>query len=73
MAYCIRYGMPSSVIKTFNYNDSSNTLRIVYVSGAVYEYLGVPVSEYEAMKAAKSKGKHLNLKIKPGYAYRKIC
>ncbi|MEO8172138.1 MAG: KTSC domain-containing protein [Sediminibacterium sp.] len=64
--------MPSSVVRSMSYNPSLQRLRIVYVSGMVYDYLQVPPNEYEAMKSAFSKGTYLNQHIKGHYRFRKI-
>jgi len=37
--------------------DWSGTLTIAFHSGGVYEYYGVPYSEYEALMNARSHGK----------------
>lgn len=62
--------MPSSVISHMHYDAATQTLEIVFVSGNVYQYLDVPQHEYDAMKAASSKGAYLNQHIKPKYTYR---
>ncbi|HEU4552160.1 MAG TPA: KTSC domain-containing protein [Chitinophaga sp.] len=64
--------MPSSVVATMRYDAGSATLRIVFVSGKVYDYKGVPPEEYEAMRSAGSKGKYLNEHIKKHYRYVKV-
>jgi hypothetical protein len=64
--------MPSTVVASFNYNPAKHILRIVYVSGKVYDYLNVPAGVYEEMKAAESKGTYLNLRIKGFYRYKKV-
>lgn len=63
--------MPSTVIKTYSYNPEREILRIVYVSGAVYDYYDVPLEVYEEFRTAFSKGIFLNQKIKPFYAFEK--
>jgi len=47
--------MPSSVVASIQYNASSSTLRVTYVSGIVYDYKNVPEEVYAAMKIAFSK------------------
>ena len=47
-------------------------LRVVYTSGAVYDYIGVEEDIYEQMKQAESKGAFLNMVIKPKYPFRKV-
>jgi hypothetical protein len=64
--------MPSSVVKAIKYDAPSHTLRIVYVSGNIYDYKKVPEKIYEKMRAAGSKGEFLNTKIKGHYSFQKI-
>jgi hypothetical protein len=55
-----------------SYNADTRTLRIVYVSGMVYDYREVPEEVYLAMKSSGSKGIYLNKKIKGHYPFEKI-
>ena len=64
--------MPSSVVAAIRYDAPSSTLRVVYVSGSVYDYKKVPEEIYLEMKAASSKGEFLNKQIKPNYKFEKI-
>ncbi|UAY52870.1 KTSC domain-containing protein [Ferruginibacter albus] len=64
--------MPSSVISTTYYDSSTATLRIIYLSGAVYDYLNVPEKVFTAMRKAISKGSFLNKYIKGYYEFKKI-
>ena len=64
--------MPSTVISNFFYNESSRTLKIVFVSGMIYEYKNVPVKIYEAMKMSGSKGTYFNELIKGKYEFEKV-
>jgi lysyl-tRNA synthetase class 2 len=64
--------MPSSVVAHMNYFPQSSTLRIIFTSGEIYDYLKVPVAIYEAMKQSGSKGTYLNKVIKRKFAYKKI-
>ena len=66
------HAMPSSVIASMHYNETSKTLTIVYVSGAIYYYLNVPAKSYAALKNAPSKGTYLNREIKGRFDYEKI-
>lgn len=65
--------MPSTVIKSYLYEPQSQTLRIIYQSGAVYEYLNVPEVEFLQFKSAFSKGIYLNTNIKKKYKFLKIA
>ena len=64
--------MPSSVVAAIRYDASKSTLRVVYVSGAVYDYKKVPEKIYNEMKTAFSKGEYLNKQIKPNYKFEKV-
>ncbi|GAA0534431.1 lysyl-tRNA synthetase class 2 [Chitinophaga japonensis] len=68
----MRMQMPSSVVAHMSYDPAAATLRIVYVSGTVYDYKGVPPRVYDAMKKASSKGQYLNRHIKGKYDFVKV-
>jgi hypothetical protein len=64
--------MPSSVVRNMSYDPASNTLRVVFVSGMVYDYQDVPETVYHAMKTSGSKGTYLNKYIKGHYTFKKV-
>ncbi|MDB4902038.1 MAG: ATPase protein [Mucilaginibacter sp.] len=64
--------MPSSVVAAMQYNAATSILRIIYVSGDVYDYKNVPEKVYKEMKAYTSKGTFLNKRIKGNYDFEKI-
>ena len=64
--------MPSTVISAFHYDGKRQVLQIVFTSGTVYEYLDVPETKYNAMKASFSKGIYFNQHIKEHYKFNKI-
>lgn len=64
--------MPSSVIRKYFYKPELEILRIIYFSGAVYDYLDVPQEVFDEFRAAFSKGTYLNKKIKPFFKYAKV-
>ena len=64
--------MPSSVVAAMHYDDDTSTLRIIFTSGLIYDYLKVPKQVYQKMKNAKSKGTFLNKIIKEKYDYIKV-
>ncbi|RFS24732.1 KTSC domain-containing protein [Chitinophaga silvatica] len=64
--------MPSSVVAHMVYKAKTHTLRIVFVSGMIYDYIQVPEEIYLEMKSASSKGTFLNKKIKGFYQYKKV-
>lgn len=64
--------MPSTVVSSYYYIADSSTLRIVFTSGMVYDYLGVPENVFNEMKQAFSKGIFFNERIKGVYEFRKV-
>jgi hypothetical protein len=64
--------MPSSVIKSFSYDASRHRLRVVFVSGMVYEYKKVPQEVYDEMRSTFSKGTYLNERVKGFYEFEKV-
>jgi len=64
--------MPSSVVALAQYFDSTHVLRVIFVSGKIYDYKNVPTGIYQAMKSAASKGKYFNKHIKGNYEFEKI-
>lgn len=63
--------MPSSVIRNYYYKPELQILTILYISGAVYDYLEVPQEIFDDFRAAFSKGTYLNKNIKPNFKYEK--
>ena len=64
--------MPSSVVAEMIYDDETEILRIIFVSGMTYDYKKVPLEVYEAMKASGSKGTFFNQNIKGKYDFDKV-
>ena len=64
--------MPSSVVAAIRYDANTHTLRVIYVSGSIYDYKQVPEKIYKDMRDASSKGEFLNKHIKPNYEFEKI-
>ena len=64
--------MPSSVVSAIRYYPDTSVLRIIFVSGLVYDYEKVPEKVYKKMKVATSKGTFLNHHIKGQYEYKKV-
>ena len=62
-----RIAVSSSNISSVGYDANSSTLEIEFHSGGVYQYEGVPQSEYDVFIAADSKGKYFNANIKDRY------
>ena len=64
--------MPSTVISSVHYDSGNGTLRIVFVSGLIYDYKNVPEKIFRDLKASGAKGVFLNQQIKPFYRFERV-
>lgn len=64
--------MPSSVIRRFNYDEPRRRLRVTFVSGDVYDYIGVPPEVAEGFRAAFSKGRFFASHIRDRYPFERV-
>jgi hypothetical protein len=59
--------MPSSVIRSFDYDPAAHRLDVQFVSGRRYSYHGVPADIAAGMRRAISKGSYFNRRIRNAY------
>jgi lysyl-tRNA synthetase class 2 len=64
--------MPSTVIRSFDYDPDSQQLWIRFVSGKLYIYEGVPEDIHDGLCGARSKGEYFNLAVRDRYPYREV-
>jgi lysyl-tRNA synthetase class 2 len=57
----------SNVIKSFDYDGATQTLRVEFNNGSVYKYHDVPDSVYQELKIAPSVGQYFNTHIREKY------
>ncbi|MES2429381.1 MAG: KTSC domain-containing protein [Bacteroidota bacterium] len=62
----------SSNIEAVGYDEDSQTLRIWFLNGSVYDYSGVGIMEFEGLRDAPSLGSYLYQNIKGQYPYEKV-
>ena len=62
----------SSNIKAVGYDKETNSLHVIFLSGGVYEYLGVPERVHALLMASDSIGKAINNGIIPNYKANKL-
>jgi hypothetical protein len=60
------------MIKKAVYNFTTNSLKVEFNSGAVYEYANVDPLTYDEFCKAESQGKFFNEKIKNNYTNSKL-
>ncbi|MEH1970007.1 lysine--tRNA ligase [Nostoc sp.] len=63
---------PSSLIKEFRYDPTTQTLTIEFDSGSVYEYFKVPLSVKEGLENAPSDGQYFNKFIKGKFKFEQL-
>lgn len=62
----------STNVEAIGYNADTQTLRVWFLNGSIYDYFNVPSVEYEGLKTASSVGTYLNRNIKGPYPYQKV-
>lgn len=61
--------MPSSVIRSWNYDPDAARLDIVFMSGRRYSYHDVPGRVAQGMRQAASKGRYFNRRIRDRFRF----
>jgi hypothetical protein len=64
--------MPSTVIRKFDYRPERGELEVLFTTGRRYLYHDVPPDAVERFRAAFSKGRHFNSRIRDHYSYTEI-
>ncbi len=62
----------SSNIKSIGYDEDSQILEVRFLKGGLYQYLGVPPEEHQALMASGSCGSCLSDRIKGRYRYVRV-
>ena len=65
--------MPSSVIRAFDYRPDAEELEILFTTGRRYLYRGVPSATVEAFRAAFSKGRFFNARIRDRFPHAELA
>ncbi|MDB5738200.1 MAG: hypothetical protein JWO65_1868 [Sphingomonas bacterium] len=61
--------MPSSVIRSYSYDEAARRLDVLFVSGLRYSYADVPKDVVAGLGSAASKGSYFNDHIRDHYAF----
>ena len=62
----------SSNVQAIGYEESTETLRVEFNNGSIYEYKNVPGVVFNELTQAGSVGAYLNRNIRYNYPYEKI-
>jgi hypothetical protein len=63
--------MPSTVIRSFDYDPNKRELSVVFQSGRGYTYEDVPPEIARALAAAPSKGEYFNDHIREHFTFKR--
>jgi hypothetical protein len=64
--------MPSTIIRRFDYRADARELEVLFTTGRRYLYCEVPPEAAAAFRAAFSKGRHFNARIRGHYPYKEL-
>lgn len=62
----------SSNIHSIGYKEETQTLRIWFLNGSVYDYYNVPLMEFDGLLNAPSVGSYLARSIKGNYPFERV-
>ncbi len=65
--------MPSTVIRRIHYRPEDRELEVLFTTGRRYIYYGVPQEEADAFRAAFSKGRYFNSRIRDNYEFLELA
>ncbi|AGH50001.1 MULTISPECIES: KTSC domain-containing protein [Sphingomonadales] len=64
--------MPSSVIRAFDYDPDGHRLLVRFVGGRLYRYSDVPAEIVRQFRAAPSRGRFFNRRIRDRFPAERI-
>jgi hypothetical protein len=59
--------MPSTVVKSINYESALSRLTVTFTTGRIYDYFAVPQNIADAFRSSFSKGAYFNSNIRDKY------
>lgn len=62
----------STTISSIGYDPEDRILEVEFLTGSVYQYLGVPQEQHDGIMNSDSKGKYLHHNIKNSYTCVKL-
>jgi hypothetical protein len=62
----------SSHLQSYDYDPNTQTMTIQFVNGAIYQYAGVPITEFYNMAQSGGAGTYFWTKIRDKYPTQKI-
>lgn len=68
-----RFDFNSSNLNSAEYDDLTNTLRIRFNAGGIYEYYGVPQVVVNELRQAASAGSYFHEFIREKFSFKRIA
>jgi len=68
-----RARLMSSMMTSAGYNPTSRVLEIEFATGAVYQYVDVPLDVFEEMLDAPSQGQFFHSRIRGAFACHRVA
>lgn len=62
----------STMLYAVGYDEASQTLEVVFRTGGIYRYAGVPREDYEALLAAPSAGRYMQDHVIGTYPFQRL-
>ncbi len=59
----------SSAIHAVGYDPDRRVLEVIFSTGRIYQFVGVPPDEYKSFREAESKGQYFNSNIRDAYPF----
>lgn len=59
----------SEMVHALGYDNETQELEVIFMSGGIYRYRNVPRSVFEEMMQAPSVGHYMHTNIMPSYSY----
>lgn len=62
----------SSHLQSYSYDADTQTLTVEFQNGSIYQYAGVPQTEYWNLEQSGGAGTYFHAKIRNNYSYQKV-
>lgn len=68
-----RVPLTSSMMASAGYDETTGVLEIEFLTGAVYQYVGVPLHLYRSLLDAPSQGRFFHGRIRHAFRCRRLA
>ncbi len=68
----LRNRVLSQLLKAIGYDANSKTLEVQFRNGGIFQYFAVPVTVYDRLIHADSKGRFFSTQVRPHFKFRRL-